>query len=246
MTLVLRADTIGKSFGRNAVLRAATLRATAGQVVYLVGRNGCGKTTLMRIAAGVIAADHGVVTYLGEALLRPRWHALARRGFYYLPDRELLSPVRTVRQHLLAIVRQFSLPGYDTAVEACLLATLLDVQCGALSSGERRRVEVATAVARRPACLLADEPYRNIDPADCTVIAKALRGLAAAGCAVVITGHEIEALFAMADSLAWCTDRTTYELGSPTEALANWRFVQEYLGPVRAAQLAASPVPRIH
>lgn len=246
MTLVLRADTIGKSFGRQAVLRAATLRATAGQVVYLVGRNGCGKTTLLRIAAGVIPADHGEVTYIGEALLRPRWHAMARRGFCYLPDRELLSPVRTVRWHLQAIVRQFRLPGYDAAVEACVLAPLLDERCGALSSGERRRVEVATAVARGPSCLLADEPYRNIDPADRTIIAHALRALAATGCAVVVTGHEIEELFAMADSLAWCTDGTTYELGSPAEALTHWRFVQEYVGPARAAQMAASAGPRIH
>jgi ABC-type lipopolysaccharide export system ATPase subunit len=75
------------------------------------------------------------------------------------------------------------------------------------------------------------------------MIALAFRCLARAGCAVVVTGHEIEDLFAMADALVWCTDRTTYELGSPAEALNNWRFVQEYLGPMRAARLQ-TPAPR--
>lgn len=237
MTPLLRADSIGMSFGRNVVLQAATLRAFAGRVVYLAGRNGCGKTTLMRIAAGEIAADHGVVAYKGVAFERPRWAALARNGFYYLPDREILSPAWTARRHLETIIRQFGFPDFDAAVEACSLMPLLDVRCAALSSGERRRVEVATAVARRPDCLLADEPYRNLDPADRTVIATAFRQLAGTGCAVVVTGHEIEELFAMADSLVWCTDRTTYELGSPAEALNNWRFVQKYLGPMRVARL---------
>ena len=237
MTIVLRADSIGKSFGENPVLRTATLRATAGQVVYLVGRNGCGKSTLLGIAAGELLADHGVLTYKGHAYERPHWPTLARDGFFYLPDREILSPGWSVRRHLDTIVRQFRLPDHRAAVDACRLSALLDERCAALSSGERRRVEVATAVARRPDCLLADEPYRNLDPADRTIIAEALRALATAGCAVVVTGHEIEDLFAMADSLVWCTDRTTYELGSPAEALDHWRFVEEYLGPIRAARL---------
>jgi lipopolysaccharide export system ATP-binding protein len=237
MSAVLVADSIGKWFSRRPVLMAATLRAFTGRIGYLVGRNGCGKSTLLRIMAGELAADHGVVTYRGVARMPPRWHLLAREGFCYLPDRDLLAPDWTPRRHLATIARQFGLPGYEEAAEECAIASFMDRPCEALSTGERRRVEVATALARRPDCLLADEPYRNLDPADRAVIARALRALAASGCAVVVTGHEIEDLFGSADYLVWCTDRTTYELGSPQAALADWRFVKEYLGPARAAQL---------
>jgi ABC-type multidrug transport system ATPase subunit len=240
VTPVLRADSIGKRFGGRAVLHAATLRAEAGHVAYLVGGNGCGKTTLLRIVAGEVAADHGVVIYKGAAHLRPRWSFLARDGFFYLPDRDLLAPSWTVRRHLEEVVAHFGRPGYAEAVAACALTPLLERVCASLSSGERRRSEVAIAVARRPDCLLADEPYRNLDPADRAILARTFRMLAGSGCAVVVTGHEIEDLFATADSLVWCTDGTTYELGPPCSALREWRFVRDYLGPGRAAELEAS------
>lgn len=239
MSAVLLADSIGISFSGRPVLGAATLRAFTGSVGYLVGRNGCGKSTLLRVISGELTADHGVVTYDGVPRLPPRWHQLAREGFYYLPDRDLLAPDWTPRRHLATITRQFRLPGYEHAAAQCAVTSFLDRPCEALSTGERRRVEVATALARQPRCLVADEPYRNLDPPDRLVIAGALRAMAAAGSAVVVTGHEIEDLFDTADYLVWCTDRTTYELGSPRAALNDWRFVREYLGPGRAAQLAA-------
>jgi len=237
MTVVLRADCIGKSYGRSKVLSAATLRATAGAITYLVGRNGCGKSTLLRIAGGALRADSGVVFFRSVPSLRPRWHLMAREGFACLPDRELLAPNRTVRHHLDAVLRQYRLSGYGPAVETCQVDPLLDRRCGGLSEGERRRAEVATTLARRPVCLLADEPYRNLDPADRTIIAGALRQLASEGCAVVVTGHEVEDLLLSVDAVVWCTDGTTYELGTPRDALTHWRFVSSYVGPARADRL---------
>ncbi len=243
MTLVLRADSIGKAFGGRSVLTAATLRAYAGQIAFLVGRNGCGKSTLLNIAVGALEAGDGIVTFKGRAYLRPTWHTLARQGLYYLPDRDLLSPSRTVRQHLSAVARQFGSGGADAAAQVCDVAPFLDRRCGDLSTGERRRVEVATAVARKPECLLADEPLRHIDPRDRTLIAKVLQYMASRGCAVVVTGQDVEDLFDLADSVVWCTDGTTYELGSPGTAASNWRFAATYLGAARAARLAAGFVP---
>lgn len=237
MTVILRADCIGKRFGGATVLNAATLRAVAGTVTYLVGRNGCGKSTLLRVAAGVLVPNSGVVSFKDRFVPRPRWHRMAREGFAYLPDRELLSPSRTVRFHLETVRRQFRLPGYGSAVERCGVGPLLDRACGTLSEGERRRVEVATVAVARPACLLADEPYRNLDPADREIIAGVIRQLANEGCAVVVTGHEVEELLRSVDAVVWCTDRTTYELGTPREALAHWRFVSAYIGPIRADRL---------
>jgi ABC-type multidrug transport system ATPase subunit len=243
MTLVLRADSIAKSYGERRVLASATLRALAGKIGYLVGRNGCGKSTLLRIAAGDLSSDGGVVVFKGRAALRPHWPTLATQGLFFLPDRELLSPGRTVQSHLDSITRQFGTPNSAEAIDALELSSLLGSRCGELSTGECRRVEVAMALTRRPDCLLADEPYRNIDPRDRQLIAAALRALAVTGCAVVITGHEVEELFESADLVTWCTDGTTYELGTPTEAIADWRFSGTYLGGARAAGLQISLKP---
>lgn len=243
MTLILRADSIGKAFAGRAVLTAATLRAQAGEISFLVGRNGCGKSTLLNIATGAIQADSGIVTFKDRAYLRPTWHALARRGLYYLPDRNLLAPGRTVRDHLSAITRQFGVGESEAAAQMCDVMPFLDRRCGDLSTGELRRVEVATAVAREPDCLLADEPLRHIDPRDRTLIASAFQHLSSRGCAVVVTGHDVEDLFDLADSVTWCTDGTTYELGPPAVAATNWRFAATYLGAARAVRLAGEHAP---
>lgn len=240
MTVVLCADSITKSYtAERRVLTAATLRAVAGSVTYLVGLNGCGKSTLLQVASGALTADNGTVSYKGRSYLRPRWPVLARHGLYYLPDRELLSPTRTIRQHLEIIDRKWHLAGYAAAVRICELEPLLDQPCVELSTGERRRAEVATAFARQPDCLLADEPYRNLDPQDGEIVAVALAEMASNGCAVVVTGHEVEQLMWHVDSVLWCTDGTTYELGPPEEALTHWRFVQKYIGEGRAERMLA-------
>lgn len=236
MMLVLRADSIGKSFAGRSILTAATLRAHAGEISYLIGRNGSGKSTLLRLSAGALGADYGTVTFKGRAYLRPHWPALAAQALYYLPDRNLLAPARTVRQHLQAITRQFSLDDYGIGTDTCQVAPLFDRRCGELLTGERRRVEVATAVARVPDCLLADEPFRHIDPRDRTIIGSALQHLASRGCAIIVTGHDVEDLFGVADSATWCTDGTTYELGAPAAA-TDWRFATAYLGAARSARL---------
>jgi ABC-type multidrug transport system ATPase subunit len=245
LSLVLRADSICKSFGGRAILTAATLRATAGEIGFLVGRNGSGKSTLLRVASGALAADQGAVTYDGVAYLRPRWHVLARRGLFYLPDRDILSPRRTVRGHLQAIARQFALRSYAAAAEVCGIAPFLDRRCGDLSTSEQRRVEVATAIARVPNCLLADEPLRHIDPRDRTIIGQALRHLASQGCAIIVTGHNVEDLFELADFVVWCANGTTLELGTPAAAAQDWRFASAYLGAVRSlahSRAEASPL----
>lgn len=230
MKPVLLADSIGKSFRGRRVLSAATLRAFPGQIAFLVGRNGCGKSTLLKIAAGHMAADHGVVSYGGRAYFRARWHVLARRGLWYMPDRELLSPGRTLRQFLYSVTRQFDVEEGQHVIDRLGLSPHLDSSIAMLSTGERRRVEVALAVVRQPLCLLADEPFRNVEPIDRPRIADAFRQLADQGCALVVTGHEVEDLLPAADSIVRCHDGTTDELGPPALALTDWQFVRDYIG----------------
>jgi len=226
---VLVADCVSKSFGARRVLSAGSLRAEPGQVRVLFGRNGIGKSTLLKIAAGVVTADSGTVHVNGEALLRPSLPRLARAGVFYLPDHALLSPAFTLGEQLRFFERRF---GARSAREAARLARVeehLDERPQALSGGELRRAELALALARRPRCLLADEPFRGIAPIDHDVLSGIFRAMAAEGCAVVVTGHEVQALLALADHVTWCTSGTTYELGAREEALAHEVFKREYL-----------------
>lgn len=224
------ADSFGKDFGARTVLRSASAWARAGRITVLLGRNGCGKTTLLRAAVGLTRAEYGVVRLGGETLARPRLCELAGLGLFYLPDRGLLSPHWTVGRHLEALTWRF--PGADPGGGARRLGLdgLLDLRPGEMSDGERRRAEVALAVARRPACLLADEPLGGLAPADRKRVGRALRELAASGAAVLVTGHEVRDLLLLADEVVWMTAGTTHGLGSPREALRHHQFRREYLG----------------
>ena len=228
---VLVADCVAKSFGELRVLSAASLRAVPGQVRALFGRNGAGKSTLLKIAVGLAEPDGGTVFFLGRAYERARLAMLARQGLCYWPDAGLLSSAFTVGRQLEFFARQF--PGGDVpaAIERLRVGEMLGRPPSALSGGERRRADLAAVLVRRPICLVADEPYRGIAPLDAELLTACFRELAAAGCAVVVTGHDAPTLLDAADHVTWCANGTTYELGSPADARAHERFVREYLGP---------------
>ncbi len=231
MSVVLRADSIGKSYGGRRVLASAYFEASAGAVTALVGRNGTGKSTLLKIAAGWMAADYGLVELAGRRYPRPDPAARARDGLFFVPiDRSILSPPFTLAQHLDALEARFGRGGRAAVLERLGIAGLERVRCAAFSGGERRRAELALALLRRPSCLLLDEPFRGIDPRDVEVLQAVVRELAAAGCAVVITGHEVPPILAVADSVVWLRDGTSQMMGSASQATADWRFRRDYLG----------------
>ncbi len=227
---LLAAECVSKSYAGRRVLSSATLRAVPGQLRVMFGRNGIGKSTLLKIAAGRVTPDNGVVHFGGRALLSAHHALLAARGVFYLPDHDLLSRTFTVRQQLLMLHAQF--PGGDvvSAAERVGIAAHLDKRPPDLSGGELRRAELAAVLVRRPTCLLADEPYRGIAPHDAETITPVFKALASAGTAVVITGHEVRTLLQAADHITWCTNGTTYELGPPDVAIRHERFAVEYLG----------------
>jgi ABC-type multidrug transport system ATPase subunit len=230
MTPVLVADCVAKSFRGRRVLSSASLRAVAGELRVLFGRNGIGKSTLLRIAAGVVAADGGSVHFAGEYYAAPRLATLAEQGLFFLPDHDLLSSALSVRHNLELFRQRFE--GADVLETARLVGIerQLEKRPRELSGGELRRAELAAVLVRRPLCLLADEPYRGITPVDHDHLTATLRGLTTKGVAVVVTGHEVPTLLEAADHVTWCTSGTTYELGSPAAAVAHGRFRSEYLG----------------
>jgi ABC-type multidrug transport system ATPase subunit len=227
----LVADSIAMRFGERRVLSAATLRAVPGEVRALLGRSGAGKSTLMKIAAGWMAPDSGVVRLEREARLRWSPAALAARGVFYLPDTGALGSALPIERQLRMFAERF--PGSEPPMDALRrlgLAQQVAMPPQLLSGGEQRRADVAAIFVRRPRVLLADEPLRGIAPIDQERILDAFKALAVEGCAVVVTGHDVAALLEAADHVSWCTSGTTYELGPPSAARAHERFVMDYLG----------------
>ena len=229
---VLVADSVTKAFGDRRVLTAGSLRAVPGQVRVIFGRNGAGKSTLIKIAAGWIQPDSGMVHMLGQPVLRAGLGRMARAGVFYLPDHDLYSSSFSLGRQLEFFENAYRRRSVDEAARMAMVEDCLDRRPHKLSGGELRRAELAAVLVRQPLCLLADEPFRGIAPVDHEQVTHILRLLAAEGCAVVVTGHEVPSLLEAADHIVWCTSGTTYELGTPAAARAHERFTREYLGPM--------------
>lgn len=227
---ILVADCVGKRYGDRWVLNSASLRAVPGELRALLGRNGAGKSTLLKIGAGIVTPDTGNVRYDGVVRERPALATLAREGLCFVPDHDLLSGAFSLRDNLAFAGHPDAQDDVDRVAGRLKLASLLDSRPTQLSSGERRRAEVAFAIMRRPRCLLVDEPLRNLAPIDAERLLDVFRDVSRAGCAVVITGHEVPALLAAVDHVTWCTSGTTYEMGPPFMARTDERFVRDYLG----------------
>jgi len=229
--VILRADSISRSFDGRRVLSSARLAVSSGEVVGLLGRMGQGKSTLMKICAGVLDADSGWVEFDGQQYERPRLSTLAARGLFYLAESDNLVSALTVAQHFDLIEKRFGPGDRDLAASMMRLEDFLDARTDTLSGGETRRVEMALALLRRPLCLLADEPFKSVDPLMCELLGNAYRHLALNGSGVVVTGHEVNALKPYLDSVVWVTSGTTYELGNADSAWQHDGFRREYLGP---------------
>lgn len=229
VTARLAIEGVWKQFGRRPVLRNASAWAYAGAVTVLFGRNGEGKSTLLRCGLGLLRADRGVTIFAGRRRHRPSLAGLARDGLFFLPDRDLLSPQLSVRAQVRGLVNRFPGAAPDQLVGLVREPGHLDRRPWELSGGERRRAELGFAGARVPAALVADEPLRGLAPLDAQAVADYLRLLAAEGCAVLVTGHEARALLDIADHVVWMTGGTTHHLGGRDTALAHDQFRESYL-----------------
>lgn len=230
MTLVIEIDSVQVNAGGRGVLKAASLHACAGKVTALIGRNGAGKTTLLEAGLGIRPANHRVVRLSGRWYPRPTLARLARAGLFYLPAHDLLDPSLPLGRQLAAVIRHFAGPRLEQLQGELHLDAIISAKPVALSGGELRRAEVALALARRPTCLVADEPFRGLSPLDGDLIERALRQRADEGAAVVVTGHEIPRLQGMADAVCWCTAGTTREFPSAAAAWREPQLLREFLG----------------
>jgi len=225
------ADSIGKSFWGKSVLKSATMWARPGVITVLFGLNGSGKTTLIRCALGLLRANHGMVRYDGRSYLRPQLHRLSRLGLFYVPDRGLLSRRLRIGKQVRLVADRFETSDTEEWLERLGVAHVLDRPLVTLSGGERKRVELAMAGTRNPRCLILDEPLTEIEPKDRPYINRVLREMSAEGCAIVVTGHDVDDLMALADDVIWVVGGTTHGLGTTEQARAHHQFRREYIGP---------------
>lgn len=226
MTELLVLDSVTKAYGRDRVLSSASVRVREGTIHAVVGRNGAGKTTLLQIASGLVRADQGFIRFRGDLIGRPRLHRMARRGFFYLPQRGLLIGRWTVRTHL----ETAGSGEVGDLPDDLRLRELLGRRAEELSGGERRRVALGIMLAADPECIAADEPFRGLAPKDVRRVGHHLRRLARRGCGLIVTGHEVEEVFRVADEVTWLDGGSSRYLGTPSDAEEVHAFRRRYLG----------------
>jgi lipopolysaccharide export system ATP-binding protein len=232
----LRATGLVKSYKERKVVKGVSLEVTSGQVVGLLGLNGAGKTTTFYMITGLILPDEGEV-YLGDRdITRLPMHERAKCGLAYLPQEPSVFRKLTVEENILATLETLKL---TTDERKSRLRKLLDEftlnavskqPAYTLSGGERRRVEVARALALNPSFVLLDEPFAGVDPLAVADIQKMILTLKARGIGVLITDHNVRETLSICDQGLILSEGVIFVQGTP-EQIANSKAAREkYLG----------------
>lgn len=212
------------------ILRDLNLDAYGGQILGLVGPNGVGKTTLIRLLVGRLRPTSGEVVLRGE-VLAPKLSlaARARRGMGYLPQQPSVFRSLSVWENLMSVPCAAA-EAAQAVLERVSLSGAKDRSASQLSGGERRRLEVARLMLMRAQVVLCDEPFAGLDPIGITALSDLLRELAASGCAVVVTDHRVEALFPLCDEIALMLDTQIVRRASPAVLEKDLLVRERYLG----------------
>lgn len=222
--LVLEADRIEAFRGQNRVLRGLSLGVSAGEIVGLLGPSGAGKSTLFETIAGELPLASGEVRLLGRALRDAPLFARARLGLSYLPQGPSVLHELSVDDNLRTFARLSGTPLAEGALAIAIdrvgLAGRRTVRARDLSGGERRRLEIARAVLRKPVLLLADEPFAGMDPRSVGDVARLLRGLSEEGLAILVSDHHAREVLALADRALLLVDGAI-EAEAPAELFAS-------------------------
>ncbi len=234
---VLRARGLRKSYGQRVVVQNMELHVESGEIVGLLGPNGAGKTTSFYMIVGLVSADAGSITLDGNDLTHLPMHRRARLGLGYLPQEASVFRRLTVEDNVLAILETRS--DLDKAGRRAELERILEdlhithvrKSLGiALSGGERRRAEIARALAAAPRFILLDEPFAGVDPISVMDIQKIVRQLAERGIGVLITDHNVRETLGVCNRAVIVDRGTVIAAGTADEILANERVREVYLG----------------
>ncbi|HYL17850.1 MAG TPA: LPS export ABC transporter ATP-binding protein [Burkholderiales bacterium] len=232
----LRAEQLQKRFKSRTVVKDVSLEVKSGEVVGLLGPNGAGKTTCFYMIVGLIPSDGGSIYLDGQNLNHMPIHRRARMGLAYLPQEASIFRKLTVAENVLAVLE---LRGLDNGTREERLNELLnDLHIGhlrnspavSLSGGERRRVEIARALASHPRFILLDEPFAGVDPIAVLDIQKIIRFLKERSIGVLITDHNVRETLGICDRAYIINDGSVLACGAPEEIVYNESVRKVYLG----------------
>ncbi len=227
---------VQKSYRKRMVVKGVSLAVGRGELVGLLGPNGAGKTTVFYMITGLVPADAGRITIDGEDITRLPMYRRARLGIGYLPQEASIFRGLTVEQNIMAILelvepsRRQRKERLDSLLEEFHITRLRKSPALALSGGERRRCEIARALASRPSFILLDEPFAGIDPIAVGDIQELVRHLTDRGIGVLITDHNVRETLSLIDRAYIIYDGQVLTQGKPTEIIANEDVRRVYLG----------------
>ena len=234
---ILSVQDISKSYKLRKVVKGISLQIKSGEVVGLLGPNGAGKTTAFYMIVGLIVADSGKILLDGKDLTTQPMHRRAKLGLGYLPQEASIFRKLTVEQNILAILEHRD--DLDRAGRERELENLLDeLHVGhvrgslgiSLSGGERRRVEIARALAANPLFVLLDEPFAGVDPISVLDIQRIIRHLSERKIGVLITDHNVRETLGICARAYILSDGSLIAEGSPQDILENQHVREVYLG----------------
>ncbi|MGE5094638.1 MAG: LPS export ABC transporter ATP-binding protein [Betaproteobacteria bacterium] len=233
---VLRAEGLMKRYRKRTVVSDVSLTVESGEVVGLLGPNGAGKTTCFYMILGLVPIDAGSVTLDGQVLTHLPIFRRSRLGLSYLPQEASIFRKLTVEQNIRAVLELQGLEDEDILVR--LEGLLEDLHIGhlrsnpalALSGGERRRVEIARALATSPRFILLDEPFAGVDPIAVLDIQQIIRFLKERGIGVLITDHNVRETLGICDHAYIINQGTVLAFGKPEEIIYNEAVRKVYLG----------------
>ena len=232
----LNAENLVKRYKSRTVVNDASLGVNSGEVVGLLGPNGAGKTTCFYMMVGLVRADEGHIFLDGNDITHLPLHARAQRGVGYLPQEASIFRKLSVEDNIMAILEAQKISRQDREEQLQLLLEELQIEhiresIGmSLSGGERRRVEIARALASKPSFILLDEPFAGVDPISVIDIQKSIEHLISLNIGILITDHNVRETLGICHRAYILSDGKIIAHGQPDEILANDQVREVYLG----------------
>ncbi|PNS09374.1 LPS export ABC transporter ATP-binding protein [Solilutibacter silvestris] len=234
---MLAAEGLRKSYKSREVVRDFGLTLDAGEVVGLLGPNGAGKTTCFYMIVGLVQGDAGRITLDGKDITPLPMYTRAKLGVGYLPQEPSVFRKLSVRDNIRLVLElrtDLDANGRRRELESLMdelqIAHVADQMGASLSGGERRRVEIARALAARPRLMLLDEPFAGVDPISVTEIQRIVRHLKDRGIGVLITDHNVRETLGICDRAYILNEGAVLAQGAPAELLDNADVRRVYLG----------------
>ncbi len=235
-SIVLEAQGLRKTYGQRTVVKEVGLRVAQGEVVGLLGPNGAGKTTSFYMMVGLVKPDQGTITMGGQDITGRPLHQRALMGIGYLPQEASVFRDLSVESNILAVLENRELEKQER--EALLEELIQDFglshirrsRGSALSGGERRRVEIARALALGPKFVLLDEPFAGVDPLAVKDIQEIITGLKKRNIGVLITDHNVRETLGIVGQAYIMSDGQLLAFGTPEQIINDERARKFYLG----------------